>query len=70
MLESEYARRTANAKYRDAIGAYMAETARGIEQAAFGGPRPVVLVPGFDGSATPDANREDAGRPGARRRDR
>jgi hypothetical protein len=70
MLESEYARRTADAKYRDAIGAYMAETARGIEHAAFGGPRPVVLVPGFDGSATPDANREDASRPGARRRDR
>jgi hypothetical protein len=70
MLESEYARRTADTRYRDAIGAFMADTARRIEGAAFGGPRPVVAVPGFDGTSAPDGPSEGQNRPGTRRRDR
>ena len=50
MIELEQARRLGETKLRDALDAYLAALSREIEQAAFGAPRPVVRIPGFDGS--------------------
>jgi hypothetical protein len=67
LLEAEFARRTADVPYRDALARYLADTAREIERAAFGGPRPVATVPGFDGT---DSAKDVRPTTGGRRRDR
>ena len=67
LLEAEFARRTANVQYRDQLGRYLADTAREIARAAFGGPRPVAVIPGFDGTAAVEDARPS---PSGRRRDR
>ena len=66
MMELEHARRVGEPKLRDALNEYLAALAREIDQAAFGAPRPIVKVPGFDGTqpagdaAKPEKPRERA----------
>lgn len=50
MIESDYARRTANGAQQRALDAFMAELARDLESRAFGPPRVISRVPGFDGT--------------------
>lgn len=69
MMELEHARRIGEPKLRDALNAYLAALAREVDQAAFGAPRPVVRVPGFDGTQpTGDAAKPDKTRDRARDR--
>lgn len=60
MVELEHARRTGEPKLRDALNLYLAALAREIEYAALGAPRPIVRVPGFDGTQSPEPQDERA----------
>lgn len=48
MVESEFARRSGEPAMRTALAEYLARLARDIEQAAFGTPRVIAPIPGFD----------------------
>jgi len=63
MMELEHARRIGEPKLRDALNGYLAALAREVDQAAFGAPRPVMKVPGFDGTQAAG----DAAKPGKAR---
>ena len=51
MIESEFARRSGEPAVRTALAEYLALLARDIEQAAFGAPKAIAPIPGFDGTA-------------------
>ncbi len=51
LFEAEFARRSGNAAMVRELEAYGGALAREIEQAAFGAPRVVARVPGFDGTS-------------------
>lgn len=50
MMELEHARRLGEPKLRDSLNGYLAALARELDQAAFGAQRPIVSIPGFDGT--------------------
>ncbi len=50
MMELEHARRVGEPKLRDSLNGYLAALAREVDQAAFGAQRPIVSIPGFDGT--------------------
>ena len=66
MIESERARRTANGAQQRALDAYMAELARDLESRAFGPPRVISRVPGFDGSVRDDEESGKRPKPGGK----
>ncbi len=70
MMELEFARRTGEPTLRDAMNGYLAALARELDQAAFGVQRPIMKVPGFDGTQPMmETGKSDAAKPD-RSRDR
>ena len=65
MMELEYARRVGEPKLRDSLNGYLAALARELDQAAFGAQRPIMKVPGFDGTQPLNPpGKGDSGKPG------
>jgi hypothetical protein len=65
MMELEYARRVGEPKLRDSLNGYLAALARELDQAAFGTQRPVMKIPGFDGTQpVTEPGKGDSGKPG------
>jgi len=71
MMELEYARRVGEPKLRDSLNGYLAALALELDQATFGAQRPIVRIPGFDGTGSlAEPGKDDAGRGGTNKPER
>ena len=68
LLELEFARRKSEQSQRTALEEYLARLAGDLQASAFGAPKPLAQVPGFDGKSAPgDTRADDKSKPRAGR---